>query len=202
VFESCASHFLETLQLGSPAVSGRRIGLLALVLAAVLVAGGCGGDDESSAESWANDVCSNLSEWLGEVDEAANSLTEQGSDFDESAVRDAVDQIRNATDELADDLGELGPPDTDAGQEAEEALDTLSSELRKQSDSLEQELDENDAPLEQASAIAASFSAVADQLNETFQGLQGLDPGGELEDAFSDSEECDTFLEEAEEVGS
>ena len=41
-------------------MSAARLGLLVLVAALSIAAAGCGGDDGSSAESWANDVCGNL----------------------------------------------------------------------------------------------------------------------------------------------
>ena len=93
-------------------MSARLFGLLAIVVAIALMAGGCGGDDdESSAESWASDVCTNLSEWITDVDDAVRSLTAEGLNFNTDDIRDAVDQAGSATDELVKDLRGLGPPE-------------------------------------------------------------------------------------------
>jgi methyl-accepting chemotaxis protein len=183
-------------------VSGKRLGLPGLVLAIVLVASGCGGGDEGSAESWANSVCSDLSEWITDVDEAATSLTNQQGGFDEADIRAAIDQIRAATDELAGDLRQLGPPEVEAGQEAQEELDQLSTELREQLETVQRTLETNDEPLELAAAVAGALARATSQLQDTFEDLQGLDRGGELEDAFRNSEDCDSLREQAGDSGS
>lgn len=179
----------------------KHVGLLALIAAAVLLPGGCGGDDEESAESWASSVCSNLSEWLTDVEGAVTSLTEEGA-LDEAALRTAVDETRDATDELASDLEQLDPPETEGSQEAEEELDELTAELRDQSEEVERALDANGEPLALAATVGAALSAAANQLRQAFENLQGLDRGGELGDAFRDSEDCDSLREQVENLGS
>ncbi len=131
-------------------MSAARLGLLVLVAALSIAAAGCGGDDESSAESWANDVCGNLSQWITDVDEAVRSLTAEGLNFDTDDIREAVDQAKGATEDLVDDLQELGPPDTEAGQEAQAELEDLQGVLESQVDSVEQAIDSGDGPLELA----------------------------------------------------
>jgi methyl-accepting chemotaxis protein len=162
-------------------VSGKRFALFAFVLATALAAGGCGGDDEAGAEGWANSVCANLSEWVTEIDEAVKSVTDEGLALDEDDLDAAVDQARDATDDLANDLEELGPPDTEA---------------------VEQAVDEDGEPLELVATVAAALSAAADELRQTFSRLEEVDPGGELEDAFRNSEDCDSLREQVENIGS
>ena len=179
-----------------------RLAPLALVLVLVLATAGCGGDDDGGAESWANGVCSNLEEWITDVDAAVRSLTEEGLDFEEGDVREAVDEARGATDELVADLRELGRPETEAGEQAEQELEELSDELREQFEMLEERLDRTTAPLELAATAAAATSAALVQLSNTLAALEQLDPGGELEDAFRNSEECDSLREQVEEIRS
>jgi chromosome segregation ATPase len=178
-------------------VSRKGLGLLVVILALVLALGGCGGDDDgsgASAESWANSVCGDLSEWITDIDAAVKSVTDEGLGINQDTLRDAVDQAKDATDKVADDL--------DAGEQAKEELDTLRSELREQADAVERALDENGAPLEVATTVAAALSAAANQLKESFQMLQDVDPSGELRDAFANSDDCDTLREQIQDIGS
>jgi DNA-binding FrmR family transcriptional regulator len=186
-------------------VSRKGLGLLVVILALVLALGGCGGDDDgsgASAESWANSVCGDLSEWITDIDAAVKSVTDEGLGINQDTLRDAVDQAKDATDKVADDLDQVGAPDLDAGEQAKEELDTLRSELREQADAVERALDENGAPLEVATTVAAALSAAANQLKESFQMLQDVDPSGELRDAFANSDDCDTLREQIQDIGS
>ena len=180
----------------------RRLGSLVVVTALALAAGGCGGDDESSAETWTNDVCSSLSGWITEVDEAVRSLTAEGLNFDTDDIREAVDQAGSATDELVDDLKGLGPPDTEAGQQAEGELEELSGVLEDQLNTVEEAVDEGGGALALAGTISTAISVAIDELQQAFETLQGLDAGGELENAFNDSDECDSLREQVEEIRS
>jgi hypothetical protein len=183
-------------------VSAARLGMLLLVASLALAAGGCGGDDESSAEAWANDVCGNLSQWITDVDEAVRSLTAEGLNFDTDDIRDAVDQAKSATEDLVDDLQGLGPPDTEAGQEAQDELEELQGVLESQVETVEQALDSGDGALALAGTISTALAVAINELEQAFESLQGLDSGGELEDAFTDSEDCDSLREQVEEITS
>src|SRR5688572_16676197 len=99
----------------------RRTGIL-LVVSALLLAAGCGGADESSAEAWADDVCGSLNGWFLDVDAALEGLTDEGLQLDGADVDEAVEAVGDATDELGNDLDELEPPETESGQEAEEVV--------------------------------------------------------------------------------
>lgn len=181
-------------------MSGKHLALLALTLATALALGGCGGDDGQSAESWANDLCTNLSEWIDDVDGAVKSVGEEGLELDAQDVRQAVDEVRGATDELADDLRELDPPETESAQRAEEELETLREELQTQLERVERAAETSRDPVQLAATVAMTLSAAASQLEETFANLQQLDPGGELEEAFRDADSCDELRERAEEI--
>jgi methyl-accepting chemotaxis protein len=184
------------------AVSGKRFGLLPLVLVIVLVLGSCGGNEAGSAESWANGVCGSLSEWIDDVDGAVKSLGEEGLGADAEDIRDAVVEVRDATDELATDLRRLGLPETESAQRAEEELETLRAELQAQLETIDRAAETSRDPLEFAATVAAALATAANQLEETFENLQELDPGGELEDAFRDAEDCDELREQIEDLNS
>jgi chromosome segregation ATPase len=185
-------------------VFGRGLGLLAVVLALVLV-GGCGGDDDdsgSSAESWAGSVCSDLSEWFTDIDASVKSVTDEGLSINEESLRDAVDEAKAATDEVRSDLDQLEAPDTEAGEQAKEELDDLRDELREQADAVERAVEEDGGPLEVAGTVAAALSTAINQLKESFENLQNVDPGGEIEDAFRNSDDCDSLREQIEDIRS
>jgi hypothetical protein len=181
-------------------VSGKRFGLLAPLLATVLLAGGCGGDDTRSAEDWAGGVCSSMSEWIRDVDGALKSLGDEGLALDAEDVREAVGKVRDATDELADDLRELGVPETESIERAQEELESLKAALRAQLERIERAAETTRDPLAFAATVAMALAVAANEVEETFQDLQQLDPGSELEEGFRDADACDELREQVEDI--
>jgi hypothetical protein len=175
---------------------------LLLALAVTLGLAGCGGDDENSAESWANDVCSSLSTWLTDIDEAVQSLTEGGLSTAEEDIEAAVDQIGDATDNLANDLEELGPPETEGGEQARTEIESLATTLRSEVESVQQSVDSDEGALSVTSTVSMSISSAATAVQSTLSDLEGVDPGGELRDGFESADECDSFRDQIEELGS
>jgi DNA repair exonuclease SbcCD ATPase subunit len=185
-------------------VSRTGVGLLVVILALVPALGGCGGDDDESgsAESWAGSVCANLSDWITDIDASVKSVTDEGLGINEDTLRDAVDEAKTATENVRNDLDQLEAPDTDAGEQAKEELDNLRDELQEQTDAVERAVEENGAPLEVAGTVAAALSTAINQLKESFENLQDVDPDGEIEDAFNNSEDCDSLREQIEDIRS
>jgi hypothetical protein len=179
----------------------RRFGLLALSLALSVTLAGCGGDDEGGAEGWADDVCVNIAEWVGEVDSAVQSLTEGGLALDEADLREAADRVGEATDELAADLEELGAPEVEEGARAQAEVRSLLEALRDQYEAAQQALAASLEPLDTVARIATAISAAARQLQASLDDLAGLDPAGELADAFRGSEDCDALREQVAGIG-
>lgn len=180
----------------------RRPLLLLSVLGAAVALAGCGGDDDGGAEGWASSLCSDVGEWVGEIDSTVESLTENGLALDEADLREAADSVGEATDELANDLEELGGPEVESGQQAQEEVRSLLDALGEQYEAAQQALEANLAPLETVARIATALSEAAAQLQTTLDDLAGLDPGGELAEAFRDSDECEALREQMENVGS
>jgi membrane protein implicated in regulation of membrane protease activity len=181
----------------------KGLGALAAILGVTLTLAGCGGnDDEDQAESWANDVCSSLSSWVTDVDEAVRSVTDAGLAIDEEDVQAAVDQVADATDELAGDLEELGPPETEGGEEARSELESLTRTLRTEVETVRQAVDSDSGTAELASTVTASISTASADVSSTLENLEGVDPGGELEDGFENADECDSFRDQIEDLDS
>lgn len=176
----------------------RHLGLLAVVLALVTapVLAGCGGEEESSTERWAGGVCSELSTWAEDVEEAVRSVTDPGLALDAERVQSVVDGIRESTDELVEGLGDLERPDSDAGEQARSRLDELARQLREQLAEVEGAAASGALGLASVgAAIAAATAAVA----STFESLQSLDD--ELRGAFDDAGDCESFRERIETTG-
>lgn len=195
---------LEVQPISRAARDGAKgLGALTVVLALALALAGCGGDDdEDSAESWANDVCSSLSTWVTDVDEAVQSVTDAGLAVDEDDVQAAVDDVAKATNTLAEDLRELGPPETEGGEEATRELDSLTTTLESEVETVQQAVDSESGTAELVSTISESISTVATEVSSTVENLEGVDPGGELQDGFQNADACDSFRDRIEELGS
>jgi hypothetical protein len=173
-----------------------RAASLVLVASLALLAAGCGGDDGGSdtpaAEEWAGDVCSAITTWRSSLTDAGRTLQEGG--ISQESANDAIDEAREATDTFVEDLRGLGRPDTESGQEAQQTLDGLADDLeagRKQVDDAVQGADTLQELVAAVPTITQTLTTLTGEVSNAFSSLQGLDPGGELDDAFSQAESCD-----------
>jgi hypothetical protein len=180
----------------------RVLGLLAVTVAAAVLLAGCSGDDDESAEGWANSVCAGLSAWLTEVEGAVESLTDEGVAVNEEDVETAVDQVEEATATLVEDLDELELPETEGGEEAQRELENLSTELRSELDTVREAVDSEAGTAGLASTVSSSVSEAFAQISSTLADLREVDSAGELVDGFDNADECDTFREQLDELGS
>jgi hypothetical protein len=178
-----------------------RVGLAAL-MAATLMAAGCAGDDAESAESWASSVCAGMSNWLSEVDEALQSLTDDGLAINEEDVRAAVDQAEEATAMLVEDLEELGPPDTEGGEDAQSELESLEASLRSEVETVQEASESGSGTAEIASTVTTSVSEAYEEISLFLAELRGIDPAGELQQGFENADECGSLGEQLEDLGS
>jgi ABC-type transporter Mla subunit MlaD len=169
--------------------------LAVAVLALVLVAAGCAGDDSdtSATTEWASDFCSATLAWSDELErigEEVSDLTSLTSD----SIRQAADEAREATDTYVGELRDLGGPDTESGDAIESSLETLADEVEAESAEIEDAIEDmtglagaTTAAREVASSAAAMFSALGATLDE----IAEADAGGEIETAFDEAEACD-----------
>jgi membrane protein implicated in regulation of membrane protease activity len=178
-----------------------RLGLLAVVLVVGLA--GCGGDDDdNSAESWASSVCSDLSTYATDVENSTQSLTDAGLAVDTDDIRTAITDVKDATNTLGNELEALGVPETEGGQQAKSELDDLTTELNTQVESVEQALDADMGRAELLTAATTAISAAANSVKSTFESLEGIDPGGELQDGFANSDDCESLRDQLNDIGS
>jgi hypothetical protein len=167
------------------------------LLLAVLVLTGCGGDDGSSAsENYANDVCSNLSTWVTDIQGTVQNLTDQGLSISRDDIQQAYDDAKESTDTMVNDLEQLGPPETEEGNQAKSELDDLATERRQQLDVIEQAINSGGGVASIAATVTTAVSTAANAVNSTYQSLQNLNPPGELRDAFENSDDCNSLQDQ------
>jgi hypothetical protein len=130
------------------------------------------------------------------------SLTENGASLGEEDVQSAVEQVADATTKLADDLEGLGPPETNGGEQAQSELESLAASLRSEVQTVQQAVDSDSGAVAVTSTVSTSVSTAASEVQSTFDNLEGLDPGGELENAFENADECDSFRDQVDDIGS
>jgi hypothetical protein len=172
-----------------------QLTICAGLAALAFVAGGCGGgDDQTAAEAWTDDVCSSVNTWAEEVDETRATL-EDPSNLSVDTFTDALDSVVAATQTLLDDFRDLEAPETEAAAEVEAQVAQLSDTLETQeqvlSDALESDSDSPAELLGKISAIGAALSAVSTAFQSTFQAIEDLDGGAELRSAFESTDSCD-----------
>jgi membrane protein implicated in regulation of membrane protease activity len=192
---------LEVRPASSSSGRAKAAGSAGLVVV-VLALAGCGGDDSSASEEYANGVCSNLSTWVTGVQETVQSLTDAGLATSREDIQAAWDETKDATETLVNDLEQLGPPEAEDGEQAKSELDELGTELTQQLDAIEQALNSGGGAAAIAAEVTAAISAAANAVEMTYQNLQGLDPAGELQESFEGSDDCNELGDQLDEIGS
>jgi hypothetical protein len=173
--------------------SARLLGAAAAVALAVFAAG-CGSNKSagttttSSTVDWANGVCSAVSTYQASLTAAAKSLT---GNLSKTGLQDAADQAKKATDTFVSTTKGLGKPDTDSGKQAKATLDTLSSQLNADATAVKSASESS--LLTGISTASATLVTAKKQITTAFDQLKGLDPKGELGDAFSQAASCSSL---------
>jgi len=104
--------------------------LTVLLAALALVAAGCGGSEaQKAADTWADGVCSSISDWHYEVDAVA---TDFGGSIARDAFKTKVAQLSAATADMATAVRRSGAPDTPDGRRAAAQLALLAGAWSKQ----------------------------------------------------------------------
>lgn len=178
------------------------IGVLAIVVAAIAMR--LSEDDPETTAEWADSVCASLSEWRASI----TSLAEPGDEpLTADTLRDRLDQADDATSELVAELRQLGAPDLAAGDDVEQALDDVVAGLEasfEDAESAAEDATEAENPTELLGALADladDFAELADQAGDIVATLQSAslfgDASDELEQAFADSESCQSLQAES-----
>lgn len=165
--------------------------LLICVVGLLVLAGGCGGDeDESAGEAWAGDFCSAAGDWRATLDEIVGQF-QSPSDLSADSVRGAVDDGLDATQTFLDELDSLGSPETEGGQEAAEIVDSMKSTIQTTADDLRGEFESDTDSLPELLAKLGQASGDLEQMVQELQGsLQQLETL-ELGDALETNEDCE-----------
>ena len=170
----------------------RRLFFLPL-LAALVLAAGCGGDgdDESSAQAWADDFCSASADWRTSLEDIVGQF-QSPSDLDVDSVQAAVDDGLDATESFVNEVDELGAPETEAGQEAAGIVDSMTSSIQTTADELRSTFEGIDSLqdlIAQAGPAASQVGQLEQELQSSVDELENLDTG-ELGSELESNEDC------------
>jgi methyl-accepting chemotaxis protein len=167
----------------------------AVVLAAALLAAGCGGSDDepeaNSATVWAGQLCTALSGWVTVVKNTANGL--KAGNLDKESLASAGNDVKTATTTLVDEVKDLPTPDTDAGDQAKEEVDQLADNLQKGADDIESAVDDlNDSGsvVSAATTVGTTLATMQSEMRSTVNSVRELDAQGDLRTAFQDAVPC------------
>ena len=183
----------------------KRVALLGAAVMLVVLAAGCGSDDEptassseptdavTSVEAWVDDVCTTVSTWSGEVGAAAAALDDP-KNVSVNSFNDAVTAVADATRTMAHEVGELSPPDIEGGDAAQEEFSNLSDSVASEVDVISSVVDGDADTAEDmvaaASTISGSISAIGADIEATLDSIVALDAAGEVQDAVASTESC------------
>jgi methyl-accepting chemotaxis protein len=177
-----------------------RLGAAAVAIALVLAAG-CGGDDDDATKQWANDVCTELDTWVTSIRGDVQEVTDKGLGVQKADVEAAVADAEKATNDLVSGLNGLSPPEDSAVQQAKGEFDQLAAEIQQQLDNVKQAAASNTSALQLAQTVAAAVSASAATAKSTFETIDSLDVDQDLKDAFQDADSCTQLRDTIEELG-
>jgi hypothetical protein len=175
----------------------RSLAIAVCLASLALIAAGCGGDDGGgSAEAWADDFCSAVTDWTDELEQLGEELGDVSS-LTADSIRQAAEDANTATDDFVQRLRDLGAPDTESGDEVESELNELGDELEEQRDEVQQAVEDVEGLGGAADAvgeIGTALAAMGTAIQEALQAVEDADVGGELETALENSEACDELV--------
>ena len=173
-----------------------KLGALLIVVAwLMLVAAGCGGDDEpemSATAEWVDGFCTAAADWKAELQSIGENLADTSS-FSTDTLEQAAQDASDATDAFVDDVRGLGEPDTESGQAVDDAVQQLADTVDAQKADIEAAVEDLSGITDLASAgaeIASSLAAMFTALQQAFAAIDSADPGGEIKTAFDQTESC------------
>jgi uncharacterized phage infection (PIP) family protein YhgE len=173
----------------------RTLALPAAVLVAALslVAAGCGGDDTSDSEQWADSVCTDLNTWADSITTTITGVMSKGLAVTKSDLSAAANQASSATSRLVDDLEAIGPPDTESGQQAQQELQQLGDGIEQHANKARDLVDGASGSgaagiVDTARSLLVEIGAAADQLKSALTSLEQA--GQDIRDGIQSSDSC------------
>ena len=146
----------------------------------------------TSANQWANGVCSAVQTFADSVNSTLSGIKGSGSLDD--ASKEVKSGLDSATQDLESSLQQLGKPPTSDGKQAQSAVQNLSKQLNSDVSNVEALLN---PPPSTPQEIASTFSQIGSevqkavsQVQSTANTLKGLKPNGTLQKAFQNSATC------------
>jgi methyl-accepting chemotaxis protein len=176
----------------------RRVALICAV-GLLLLAAGCGGEDESSTEAWSNDFCSASADWRSSLEDIVSQF-QSPSDLDADSIQGAVDDGLEATESFVDEVESLGAPETEAGQEVAGILDSMTSSIQTTADDLRSTFEGADSLQDlvaRAGEAASQIGQLEQELQSSLDEIENLNTG-ELRDELESNEDCDAARSGAE----
>lgn len=170
--------------------------LALLVASLALVATGCGGDDEASADptaEWAQGFCTAITTWTDSITGATDELRSLSS-LNRDSFEQASEDIRAATSDFGDDLRALGSPETESGEEAKQAIDDFATTLDEDSADIEAAVQDVSGITGIPGAvqdITASLSSMNAAFSTMLSAIRTGDAQDELQTAFENADACD-----------
>ncbi|HEX4520210.1 MAG TPA: hypothetical protein VH063_11580 [Gaiellaceae bacterium] len=162
------------------------------VLAAVVLAAGCGGSKKADpATDWANSLCTAINTWKASVNSTADSL--QGGNLSKSSIQSAGNDVQDATNTFVSSLKKLGKPNTQSGDQAKQSVDELSQQIHDGSQKISDEVKGITGVSSAFSAIpvvTSTLQTMGNEISATYTTLKGLDTSGELQTAFDKADSC------------
>lgn len=162
-------------------------------------AAGCG-DDSSEAETWANSVCSTVSDWQKEIEQAAEDVRAELQAPSAGTIATIETQIRGAvtaTQQLTSDLKAIGAPDVESGTQAKQQVDALASQLmaavniaKNSVDALPESTNLNQLAQELL-PLAPAIQTLAQSASKTVEAIETS--SDDLKQGFEDADACKPY---------
>lgn len=185
-----------------------RLPILAL-LAAVALAAGCGGGEETPEgvppADWAQSVCGALSNWQGSLQEQSQGLT---SDVLEAKnpraakqqISDFLSDVIVETETMIGEVSSAGQPAVDEGgaiaEDFNDGLEQMRSAFKDAASDVEAvPTDDPQAFQEQLTQIGEDLQTQGQAIGDTLGEIDEKYDAEELSDAFDDTPACTDFVE-------
>ena len=182
------------------------VGILAVLLVGVAIAGNDDKGETVPAGEWAQSVCGAVGVWRGELEDIVNDVrdpsaqTAAGSEEPQSEtpqgrtgfIRKGLERAVEAADTLVVGIDDAGIPDSPQGEEAAKTVsdwaESAQKELEDAQDSLDEEADSLEESIEQLTDAARAIGTVLASGVQTIAQVTRTDP--ELARTVLDTSTC------------